>query len=744
MACYNYCVTYYPVDLPIDLYVRYSRCSDDTTVTELISTLDTIDNGDGTYTACVCVSDTGSYPTPVCVQGGFEITCPTGIVWVYDSPCSSVTPTPTPTPTLTPTEPYDIYLFEECGNSSNQFRFENVPGTLSVGDVYSISGPYFNGFATVITYSAVGTVYSSSGSVFIGESACPTPTPTPTVTQTQTPTNTPTPSNTPSGGITPSGCTYTNFCFYTNLSSLSGYSGNYVEGSTYNGLPSYSGDGTTIGVIYYYTGITGNYWCLSDSLGGTCYLKGASPCQSDCPDISANDFTSGICPTPTPTAVNCSIFDFNAYFDCDWEPLPTPTPSIACDDVNFTFDYFGVTPTPSPTNNSCGSVGISFSMSGYTPAVTPTVTLTPSVTLTKTVDVQGQATFQMLDETFSCVSVKVLTDCQTGEEYYVTNGLSFNGVPVVIGMTMLVDLNGSLHCVSYTSDNDNFSSNANVGDILQLYSICGNCTIVPTPTPTPTMTSTPTNTPTTTLTATPTSTIGTTPLPTSTPTPTNTSTPTSTPHYVYVYESCNPISPNVNKTQVIQNLKSPIVSTEGQCFKVDGVCWNYLGRFDTNYIAPSNVFSIIFEGDFFNGETSDVYVDCNSCITSTPVITTATLSFVSYDIGKFYFTITPAISTTVTITNCVISGYDDDNGVCRNITTQDYMLTSAIIPSGETFTSVDGQYPLGCDSSWYRQANNMTVNGFGGLQDGGTITIGGVSITIVINNTSICASYVCE
>ena len=76
MACYNYCVTYYPIDLPVDLYVRYSRCSDDTTVTELISTLETVDNLDGTYTACISVSDAGSYPTPVCVQGGLEIVCP--------------------------------------------------------------------------------------------------------------------------------------------------------------------------------------------------------------------------------------------------------------------------------------------------------------------------------------------------------------------------------------------------------------------------------------------------------------------------------------------------------------------------------------------------------------------------------------------------------------------------------------------------------------------------------------------
>jgi len=595
---------------------------------------------------------------------------PTNTATPTNTPTNTETPTQTPTntttPTVTPSEPYDIYLFEECSNPSNQFRFENVPGTLSVGDVYSITGPYFNGIATVITYSAIGTVYPSIGSVFIGQGACPTPTPTntttpsptPTTTNTSTPTqtqtNTATPGNTPTPSPTPFACEYSQFCFYTTLPSLSGYSGNYTAGTTYNGFPSYSGDGTSTGVIYYYSSITTTYWCLSNSLGGTCYLTGASPCKSDCPDISANGFTTGICPTPTPTAINCSIFDFTAYFDCDWEPLPTPTPSIACEDVNFTFNTLGVTPTPTPTGDNCNGVGISFSMSGYTPAVTPTVTLTPSVTLTNTVDASGQVTFQMLDETFTCVSVKVLIDCQSGQEYYVTNSLVYLGVPVVIGMSMLVEIAGGLHCVTYISDNDNISSNANVSNILQIYGACSNCNVYPTPTPTvtasststptPTQTKTPTNTPTNTITPTTTATIGTTPpptpnqtltqTPTHTTTPTVTPTPSTTPTYVYVYESCVPISPNTLKTQVIQDVKSSYVTTEGQCFKFNENCWNYIGRFNTGYIAPPTVSPITSSVDFFTSTfsifpvISNVFNDCNSCLTYTPPVAVPTYNVV--------------------------------------------------------------------------------------------------------------------
>jgi hypothetical protein len=552
-------------------------------------------------------------------------------------------------------EPYDIYLFEDCNDSTNLFRFENIPGTLTEGYVYNIAGGTgFTGFAKVITYNEEGPIYSTNGVVFVGgETQCPTPTPTrtpnstPTPTPTNTPDTSPTPTPTPTATeemmvmlySTPSGCTYSEFCFYTHLPSLSGYSGNYIEGSTYNGAPTYSGDGTSDGVIYYYSSVTETYWCLSNTIGGNCLLRGASPCYSDCPDIVANDFNSGICPTPTPTAINCSIFDFNAYFDCDWEPLPTPTPSVACDDVNFTFNNIGVTPTPTPSGDICNGVGILFSMSGYTPAVTPTITLTPSVTLTNTVEVGGQVTFNMLDKTFSCVSVKVLTDCYSGEDYYVNDDLSFSGIPVVVGMTILVNLNGGYHCVTYTRDDSNFSSNTVVGDIVQLYSLCEYCSIVPTPTPT--VTTTPTVTPSSSQTPTPsitasvsptpsqTATVGTTPpatpnqtptmTPTQTSTPSMTPTPSVTPNYVYVYESCSPISPNSIPTQMIQTQRVSFVLQPGVVFKDSlNICWNYIGRFDSTYIAPPTVLPVTYSGNYFDGSPSVTYVDCQSCLGNTP------------------------------------------------------------------------------------------------------------------------------
>lgn len=613
---------------------------------------------------------------------------------------STNTPTQTQTQTQTPTSTISTVIqFQDCTNGSNIFRFggPGIPDTI--GNTYYITGSIeFEGCATIVSGFTSGTLYDSLGVTFTqvptcADSLCPrtaiqaalltkcsngdvfyanvnedtafvgaaylyngecysfvefsgpggpdfgdpdfddctfcVPTPTPTNTPQPTPTQTPTVS------ATPSACTFTDFCFYTTLPSFSGYNGNYEVAGTYNSKLYYSGDGLTSAVIYH----TGDYWCLASGStpGGSCLLRGSYPCNSQCPDISANDFSGGVCPTPTPTAIDCSIFDFDAYFDCAYVPPVTPTPSVPCDDVNFTISSFGVTPTPSPTGNFCSGVGISFSLSGYNPS-TPTVTLTPSVTLTKTVNLGGTVTYEIMDQTFSCVSVKVLTDCGSGEEFYTSDSLSFSGTPVVIGMTMFVQVNGVNRCVTYTRDDNNLSSNSNLGGIVQIYSSCEYCNTIPTPTPTTTSTptntptstagATPTNTPTQTATPSQTATVGTTPPPTptqtrtptatNTPTPSITASPSATPNFLYVYESCNRIGGGRgNITQVIQTQPVSFSISVNQVFKdTEGNCWTYIGQFNTNYIAPPRITPINFSGNYFTGSPSQTYTDCVTCATA--------------------------------------------------------------------------------------------------------------------------------
>jgi hypothetical protein len=125
------------------------------------------------------------------------------------------------------------------------------------------------------------------------------------------------------------------------------------------------------------------------------------------------------------------------------------------------------------------------------------------------------------------------------------------------------------------------------------------------------------------MTPTPSATAGTTPpvtpTPTMTPTPTNTqtpkvtSTPTPTSNYVYVFQTCVPISPQTLKSMVVQTSPHSLL-TVGQIIKdSSNICWEYLGRYNTNYAIPGNVISSTFAGDKFSSITN-VFNDCAACL----------------------------------------------------------------------------------------------------------------------------------
>ena len=764
--------------------------TDTPTPTPTVTTSDTPNPTDTpTPTPSVTTSDT---PTPT----------PTNTETPTQTP--TVTPTQTDTPTPTPTLGYTVQ-FVDCSNTTNIFRFNDPAIPSTIGVTYYITGSTsFTGCATSVINDGTGAQYDGYGVSFLmtaggcGDNICPrsgnkasllskctdqtvfyanveedtafvgatyvysgdcyswiefsgpggpdlgSPSysdckscllnPSPTPTPYTTPTITPTVSSTAAP------CSYSTFCLSSSLSSLLNYNGNYADAGTYNTRQYYVGDGVTTAYIYY----NGSAWCLSDSLGGSCILQGATPCYSQCPDISANEFTGGVCPTPTPTPINCNTFDFNAYFDCDWEPLPTPTPSVACDDVNFDISSYGVTPTPSPTGIICDNKAISFSMSGYTPAITPTVTNTPSVTLTRTVDVQGKATFVMLDERFSCVSSRVLTNCDTGKELYTTDTLVFGGVSITTGTTFFALINNENMCVTYTRDDSSISSNSTVNFIYQIYGSCEYCSIYPTPTPTVTTTATNTATPTPTQTSTPvttstvtptqtasqsptpstTPTIGSSPTPTGsdtpTPTPTMTQTPTETatntptpsetptmtpsPIYVYVAQSCSTISGNI--ITVIQTLPLTFTVTINETFKDgSGNCWIYLGRYDSNYIAPKNTTPITFTGDYFSSAPTTTYSDCTSCQTVQPSIITSVGGFTQPCYGgtiddfmgaSVYLDSNVSVDTLVNVTVYYQNGNSGTqcfNPVYLNSTASFYVLVQAGTNSGQSdVCNGQGQY----------------------------------------------------
>lgn len=327
---------------------------------------------------------------------------------------------------------------------------------------------------------------------------------------------------------------------------LVGADDNYITGGTYNGNTYWTGQ-TSGWTIYFYTGTT-SYWCLSDTLGGACYLTGKYPCVSSCPDLSSVYVYSGICLTPTPTPTqNCDVLDFTALFDCEYVPTPTPTPTISVTPT--------MTVTPSSTNY-CSIIGIDASGYTYTPTPTPTPTVTPtnntlpfySNLIPRNCSLYGFIEYTPITGEIICPGAMKWQDCYSGSYYYTNNVTGiFPGTTFENFSVYYASVDNKPKCITYLGmDYDH--GNINTIEILNPvsygysnYGACVDCQIGSTPTPTPTMTVTPTITPTsnTTPTPTPTKTPGVSPSPTMTQTPTNTPTPSSTqtslPCFGYLY-----------------------------------------------------------------------------------------------------------------------------------------------------------------------------------------------------------------
>jgi hypothetical protein len=622
--------------------------------------------------------------------------CPT------PTPTPTVTATPTLTPTITssPPVPGVVGQFIDCDNGS-VFRFAGPLQSLTLGFVYLITGSTeFEGCATYTANTNTGPLFNADGVTFIeitdcADTVCPRvaqraalllkcgtgrvfyalidedtafpggtyiyngecyyfeefsgpggpylegpisdncetcfPTPTPAVSPTPTPT-------------IPVFYTCENFiyCLDTTYIGLSGLSGNYYwYGGYYNCYPYYEGGGSEYGIIFH----TGTNWCLSTYLGGPCIIRGAYPCLSSCPDLDTNVFTTGPCPTPTVPSPDCDVLDFLAYFDCQITPTPTPDNSFNCSVVDFSLSDVITTPTPTVSPQYCGNVGISFSLSSYTPSIDTTPTPTPTITPTNPVLFSGSATFEVIQNQFTCASVKVLLDESTGIEYYTSDSLIYNGTPVVIGITIAAVINGTNLCVTYVRNDSNFSSNSTVESIFNIYGTYSACSIIPSPTPTSTITPTPSITPTITLTPTisptitltpsvsntpnltpsqtPTIQVTSTPTPSITPTSTITPTITMTPAtYVYVYESCQPLQfvPYLN-TQVIQTQKVSGIEILNTFKDSLGNCWRYIGSFISGYVPPINVVAVPWQGNYFTTIGSTIYSNCSECINGIPTTT---------------------------------------------------------------------------------------------------------------------------
>lgn len=267
------------------------------------------------------------------------------------------------------------------------------------------------------------------------------------------------------------------------------YDGEYNFAGTFN-----SEDYFTGGSYFIYYSTTENKWCLSDSLGGSCYQFGPLNSGSNCPDLDVGFFSVGSCPTTTTTTTSpCDVFDFEALFDCIIPPTTTTTTTAP-----------PTTTTTTTIFNPCLSGDVKFDVveSSTTTTTTAPPTTTTTTTVNRPCNFDGTVQFNIFDQYMRCGNSKLFRDCLTGLNFYTSDLiLAPYGLPPVQDYVYKADVNGVSTCVTFLGLIDNISG---IDEIILIDEVgpeidgaCLDC--IPDPQPTTTTTSTSTTTTTTTL-----------------------------------------------------------------------------------------------------------------------------------------------------------------------------------------------------------------------------------------------------
>jgi hypothetical protein len=473
--------------------------------------------------------------TPTPTNTGTETPTPTPTPTNTETPTN--TPTNTQTPSVTPTdEAFDIYTFKDCCNPDTKFRFNNVTGTLIVGQVFYIGGSGdFDGCAEVIPYESSGPIYGGIGVSFTEQISCddslcaavpcPTPTPSPIVI-----------------------CPCKDY-FVTNTNPLGVYVG-YVD-CIGTDREIYIGPLTSIQLCA----------CLDSVLGPTGVII---VLQGDCPPTTGTpNPTPSFTPTPTPTPIACSVdeyclltyypeteiydgtyysapttFNGRSYYTGDtafiyftgttWclsenlggeciivgktcnGPCPnfsedfftsgvcvtttttvnpcnvfdfeayfdcdvstTTTTTIPCSATSVDVSFSAYT-TTTTTVNPCLSVGGVITISGYT-TTTTTIPTTTTTTTSRDVPADGNVTFTLVDTIFICPGQTYeFQDCNTETNYYIEPSTNFNSVDLLTNYAYLMTINEIEGCYTFIGVSS-VSPNATVTNIDSWYGECTTC-----------------------------------------------------------------------------------------------------------------------------------------------------------------------------------------------------------------------------------------------------------------------------
>jgi hypothetical protein len=87
---------------------------------------------------------------------------------------------------------------------------------------------------------------------------------------------------------------------------------------------------------------------------------------------------------------------------------------------------------------------------------------------------------------------------------------------------------------------------------------------------------------------------------------------------IHLYESCvSTLTNATKKTQVGQTEKLTFTNLTNTIFKdSNGVCWNYLGEYENDFIPDDSVFYIFYSGNFLTNAVELYYPNCNDCLTN--------------------------------------------------------------------------------------------------------------------------------
>jgi hypothetical protein len=402
-----------------------------------------------------------------------------------------------------------------------------------------------------------------------------------------------------------------NSTYYICNTDIPGADDSYLNTGTYNDRQYYSGE-TDGWVIYFYTGTTSSYWCLSNTLGGSCYLTGKSPCVSICPDLCDGYLSVKPC-CPNNLIVNGT---FTSNLD-GWDISPTVEPELWIWDSSFNgsalydgTDYGGNLSQDILTIDHEYNITINLNfVSGS--SICTTIKVYAGTNEYNFILTEGDLS---IDISLICVDntifkIYAIYPCEGGNVLNITNVCVTDVTPVV---------------------------DCDILDFTALF----DCEYMPTPTPTPTSTLTPTPTPSTASNYC--STVGVDAVATinqSTPTPTPTPTPTSTSS---ISRDCS-FSGDVIWNITQGNILCPFNQEFQDCVNGDSYYVNIVTGLN---ITPSKgeVFKAIvnnvskcisYVGIDFNNTPSDTieitdgpYVDCVNCALPCGIIP----EYVGYDL----------------------------------------------------------------------------------------------------------------